>query len=192
MQRKRFSGRSPIADGCSSRECSVSASEPVAPWPRSSTIHSARRRMVFAQRAAYRLTLYGEVEQVPTSVGRPAAVRSAASVDSSIRLLRRSCQALGFGIRTRAVDVRHLRPQRAEIRGQLPAMMHAVVVGEANVSQRRHFHHTEEAQRRRQLFRRQGAQRLQLFRKRLPVTRDGTDIRICELRLAASRSISCR
>ena len=63
----------------------------------------------------------------------------------------------------RAVDVRHLRAHRAQIRRELAAVVDAVVVGEADELRAGHLHHAEEVDRSAQLVARQRAQRLQLL-----------------------------
>ena len=55
-----------------------------------------------------------------------------------------------FVISTRPVDIGHPRAHRAQIRGELPAVVDAVIVGEADVPHRRPVEIAEEANRRRQ------------------------------------------
>ena len=52
-----------------------------------------------------------------------------------------------LGVGAGAVDVRHLRAHRAQVRGELAAVMDAVVVGEADELHARPLHHAEEVER---------------------------------------------
>ena len=106
---------------------------------------------------------------IGTAARRCDDVAGSAPMESRVRPRVRR---LAFRVGARAVDIRHLRTHCAQVRGELSAMVDAVIVGKSDVLRVGHFHHAEKTYWRGQLLGRQRAQLLELLRKGLLIEGD--------------------